>query len=145
MEQLRYEKYNQLVTKGTFKPDKLPPTTGAAVQHALRAYLQYRDWLLLESQSLDPIEYGWAYTDAFEPVGSLEPIAPESILKFITCKCQIHTTEESCENNRCTCRKYGVPCIPACGKCHGLNCSNSPAQQDEKELMNVDTPDQEDT
>ena len=31
------------------KPEKLLPTSGAAMQHELRAYLQYHDWLLLES------------------------------------------------------------------------------------------------
>ena len=58
LEQLRYDKYNRLMAQGVFKPVKLPPTTGAAVQHALRAYIQYRDWQLLQSQSLDPREYG---------------------------------------------------------------------------------------
>ncbi|MCP4491100.1 MAG: hypothetical protein GY820_27860 [Gammaproteobacteria bacterium] len=67
------------MAKGVFKPGKLPPTTGAAIQHALRAYLQYRDWLLLESQSADPRDYGWIFSGTFEPVGSMEPIAPSSI------------------------------------------------------------------
>ena len=47
LNQQRYVKYNMLMAKGVFKPEKLPPTSGAAMQHALRAYLQYRDWLLL--------------------------------------------------------------------------------------------------
>ena len=41
------------------KPEKLPPTTGAAAQHSLRAYLQTRDWLLQQSPSLGVLEYGW--------------------------------------------------------------------------------------
>ena len=48
------------MAKCVFKPEKLPPTSGAAMQHALRANFQYRDWLLLESQSLDPREFGWS-------------------------------------------------------------------------------------
>ena len=49
LNQQRYDKYNMLMAKGVLKPEKLPPTSGAAMQHALRAYFQYRDWLLLES------------------------------------------------------------------------------------------------
>ena len=51
------------MAEGVFKPEKLPPTTGAAIQHSLRAYLQYRDWLMLESQLMNPGEYGWIFTD----------------------------------------------------------------------------------
>ena len=40
------------------------------MQHALRAYFQYRDWLLLESQSLDPKEFGWVYNRSFELTSS---------------------------------------------------------------------------
>lgn len=133
LNQLRYNKYNKLMAKGVFKPEKLPPTTGAAIQHALRAYLQHRDWLLLESQSAEPREYGWTFSGTFEPVGSMEPIAPSSILEFISCNCQLTTTDNSCANNRCTCKRYGMKCIPACGNCHGLNCSNSAAQEEDDE------------
>ena len=49
LNQQRYDKYNIIMAKGVFKPEKLPPTSGAAMQHSSRAYLQYRDWLLLES------------------------------------------------------------------------------------------------
>ena len=45
---------------GIIKPETLPPTDGAATQHSLRAYLQTRDWILLQSMSLDPTNYGWA-------------------------------------------------------------------------------------
>ena len=134
LNQLRYDKYNTLMAKGVFKPERLPPTTGAAIQHSLRAYLQYRDWLMLESQSMNPREYGWIFTDSFEPVGSTEPIAPPTILEFISCNCQITVTGNSCENNRCSCRRYGMKCIPACDNFQGLDCSNSTAQQEDNEF-----------
>ena len=41
------------------KRETLPSTEGAAAQHSLRAYLQTRHWLLLQSMSLDPSDYGW--------------------------------------------------------------------------------------
>ncbi len=96
LDQIRYEKYNTLIAKGVFKPEKLPPTSGTAIQHALRAYLQYHDWLLLDSQTLDPTEYGWTYTTTYEPVGSHQSIAPESLLQFISCNCQVASIQGSC-------------------------------------------------
>ena len=134
LNQQRYEKYNKLMVKGTFKPEKLPPTSEGAAQHALRSYLQYHDWILLQSQSLDPTEYGWTYNGvSFEPIGSLAEIAPESLIKFISCNCNIDTNGPSCNNYRCTCRKYGLKCIPACGNCHGLECENSKTNATEQD------------
>ena len=83
------------------------------MQHALRAYLQYRDWLLLESQSLDSRELGWVYNGSFNLVGSNDPIAPSPILEFISCNCQVSITEECCVTSRCTCHRLGMSCIPA--------------------------------
>ena len=73
---------------GIIKPETLPPTDGAATQHSLRAYLQTQDWILLQSMSLDPTNYGWAIgAHGFEPIPMLEPIAPEELLKFTSCNC----------------------------------------------------------
>ena len=144
LNQQRFEKYNKLIANGKFKPEKLPPTPGAANQHALRAYLQYCDWLLLESQSLNPTDYGWTFTDSFEPVGFIQPIAPESILQFISCNCQVDSTEPSCSTNRCSCRKYGMRCIPACGNYHGLNFDNSASNLEDGDSSHDNEPDQED-
>ena len=43
LNQQKYDKYNMLMAKGVLKPEKRPPTSGAAMQHTLRTYLQYRD------------------------------------------------------------------------------------------------------
>ena len=51
---IRYSMFSRKAAAGTIKPEALPPTEGAAAQHSLRAYLQTRDWLLLQSMSLDP-------------------------------------------------------------------------------------------
>lgn len=62
------------------------PTEGAAPQHSLRAYLQTQDWLLLQSMSLDPKDYGWTVGfHGYEPVPTLEPMAPEELLQFTSC------------------------------------------------------------
>ena len=131
------------MAKGVFKPIKLPHTAGAAVQHSLRAFLQYRYWLMLESQSFNPRDYGWIFTGAFEPLGSTEPIAPSSILKFIYCNCQITATENSCENNRCSSKRFGLKCISDCRNRHGLNCSNSIAKEVNEDGVDEDDNEQE--
>ena len=68
--------FSQKAAAGTINPEALPPTEGAAAQHSLRAYLQTRDWLLLQSMSLDPTGYGW--THGYEPIPTLDPMAPET-------------------------------------------------------------------
>ena len=57
---------------GLIKPEMIPPTDGVTAQHSLRAYRQKRDWILLQSMSLNPIDYGWALgVHWYDPVPSL--------------------------------------------------------------------------
>jgi hypothetical protein len=117
---IRYSMFSRKAAAGTIKPEALPPTDGAATQHSLRAYLQTRDWLLLQSMSLDPTGYGWtAGAHGYEPVTTLDPMAPEELLKFTSCNCS-----GDCSNRRCSCKKNGVKCISACGNCKGVTCKN---------------------
>ena len=122
---LRYTNFTKMTAKGIIRPERLPPTEGAVTQHSLRAYLQLQDWLSLTSMSLDPTNFGWSKTDnTFETIGSLSPIAPKELEKFISCGCKIGKPTTPCSNNRCSCRKNGLNCISACSECHGLNCAN---------------------
>ncbi|CAL8289783.1 unnamed protein product [Arctogadus glacialis] len=57
LEDLRFDIFSQQAAAGSIKPEKLPPTTGAAAQHSLWAYIQTRDWLLLQSPSLDVLDF----------------------------------------------------------------------------------------
>ena len=59
MGEIRYNMFSRKAAAGLIKPETLPPTEGAAAQHSLRAYLQTRYWMLLQSMSVDPSEYGW--------------------------------------------------------------------------------------
>ena len=45
----------------------------------------------------------------------LEPV-PESLLKFIQCKCKL-STANPCGSNTCSCRKHGLKCITVCSDC----------------------------
>ena len=126
LHQIRYELYSKLVAKGKFLPQKLPPTDASATQHALRSYLQYRDWALLESQSLDPSQYGWVKSSqTFEPVCFEGEVAAAALLNFTACNCKTNNPDAACNSNRCSCKRMGLSCLAACGNCHGLSCQNS--------------------
>ena len=117
---IRYSMFSRKAVVGLIKPETLPPTEGAATQHSLRTYLQTQDWLALESMSLDPCGYGWTIgAHGFEPVPTLDPIAPEELLHFISCNCK-----GDCSSRRCSCKKNGIKCISACGTCKGTMCKN---------------------
>ena len=120
----RYQRYNVMSAVGVITPERLPPTTGAAEQHSLRAYLQYHNWMLLNTNSLDIMEYGWKKENVFyTPIPTKEKIAPDTLLKNICCKCK--EGDDACRNNKCSCWSYGFKCITACGNCHGMTCRNS--------------------
>ena len=69
---IRYTMFSRKAAAGLIKPETLPPTEGAAAQHSLCAYLQTRDWMLLQSMSLDPSGYGWMVgVHGYEPVPTL--------------------------------------------------------------------------
>lgn len=117
---IRYNIFSRKAAAGLIKPETLPPTEGAAAQHSLRAYLQTRDWILLQNMSLDPSEYGWALgVRGYEPVPTVDPMAPDELLQFTSCNCS-----GDCSNRRCSCKKNGVKCISACGSCKGITCKN---------------------
>lgn len=134
---IRYSMFSRKAAAGIIKPETLPPTDGAATQHSLRAYLQTRDWMLLQSMSLDPTNYGWAIgAHGFEPIPMLEPMAPEKLLKFTSCNCK-----GDCSNRRCSCKKNDVKCIAACGNCKGITCKNCIDDihpEDESEELDMD-------
>ena len=86
---------------------------------------------MLDTESLDPLEYGWEISSegTYKLIPTKAAIAPESILNIICCNCSIDI-EEPCKTQRCSCRRYGFNCLPACGQCHGANCTNAPEQRD---------------
>ena len=56
---LRFLAYNRMVAKKSLNPNRLPPTIASATEHILRAYLQYHNWVMLDADSLNPLDYGW--------------------------------------------------------------------------------------
>lgn len=131
--EIRYDMFSRSAAAGKIKPETLPPTEGAAAQHALRAYLQTRDWLILKSMSLDPIDYGWILgVRGYEPIPTLDPMAPVELLQFTCCNCN-----GDCCNRRCSCKKNDVKCISACGNCKGISCKNGVNDDVEPEDIDI--------
>lgn len=95
--------------------DQLPPTSHAVQQHIRRAYYAtYQMVTLLHPHKptvLNPTAFGFKKTDELLlPIKGLRPIPEEYT---ILCNCK------KCSNDRCACRKAGLPCISFC-KCQSL-------------------------
>ncbi|XP_061749413.1 uncharacterized protein LOC133555680 [Nerophis ophidion] len=118
---VRYNIFLGKAAAGLIKPETLPPTEGAAAHHSLRVYQQTRNWLLLQSMSLDPNDYGWTIgVHGYEPVPTLDPMAPEELLQFTS-----WNYHGDCSSRRCSYKKNSVKCISACGVCQGITCKNA--------------------
>ena len=103
LEDQRVHMYSKMAVKRKVNPARMPPTAGAATEHTLRSYLQYRDWALLKVHSLDPEEYGWMKSKGlYEPIPTKDAVAPDCILKFICCNCKPESNN-ACGTRRCSC------------------------------------------
>ena len=117
--------FSRKVVAGVIKPETLPPTKGAAAQHALCAYTCRPGTGSFYRESLNPSDYEWTlgvhgYYYIYEPVPTLDPMASEGLLKFTSCNCH-----GDCSNWWCSCKKNGVMCISVCGVCKDITCKNS--------------------
>ena len=124
---LRYAKFMEMVTSGktSLDPQKLPPTEKAAYFHSLRVHLQVIIWKTLVNNALDPLQWGWRLDGTvFTPVMTDLAAAPESLLKFVRCKCKL-SSKNPCGTNLCSCRKNGLMCVTDCRDCRGETCKNS--------------------
>lgn len=111
LNKLRYKYYINSALKTTANMASLPPTEDAARLHSLRVYHQVQQWLGHEKL---PEEWGWKRNKSgLTPITTLQPPAPEIVLKQISCKCKKY-----CRGN-CGCKKAGLYCSLFC-----LNCDN---------------------
>lgn len=85
LNELRYKYYLRSAYRITAHLASLPPTEAAAQQHSLRVYFQVPRLLGNEK---DSEQWGWKKTKCgLLPVPTLQPPAPETVLKLISCKC----------------------------------------------------------
>ena len=79
-----------VTSKTTLKPQVLSPTESAAQYHFLRIHLQVIEWKTLMDVQLDSLNWGWRLLNAsYEPIMTDTNPAPENILNFIRCNCNI--------------------------------------------------------
>jgi len=125
---LCYVKFLEMVSANKIvDPQKLPPTERAAHFHSLRVHLQVILWKRLTHQDLDfdPEQWGWKLDGTqLSPIMTDLAAGPESLLKFVRCKCKL-SSRNPCGTNICSCRKNGLRCVTACGDCRGVNCNNA--------------------
>ena len=124
LSEIRYNLYSKKAAAGILSPETLSPTDGALDEHSLRAYLQLQDWILLKSMSRDPCSYGFEshLIHGYQPLSTKCEWAPKYIRDLTKCNCKT-----GCKNRRCGCVSNNVPCIAACGDCHGITCNNTKA------------------
>ena len=107
LHEVRIVNFNRKVSKGKslVTPENLPPTPSSTIYHSYRAYYQVMVWMGIGG--LNPTEWGWRCENSrLIPSMTDVPPAPDSLLKMIHCNC---TT--GCETARCTCKRYGLPCL----------------------------------
>ena len=55
----RYNAYREQIMKGFLRPERLPQSSGVAVQHGRRMFTQLREWVLLDvNLTIGPYRYG---------------------------------------------------------------------------------------
>ncbi|GBM77632.1 hypothetical protein AVEN_34458-1 [Araneus ventricosus] len=112
----RYTCFTKSAYKGKFNITSLPPTEAAARQHSFRTCHQVQQWYGNEQNAE---QWGWNRNkNGLIPVTTLEPRAPETLLKLISCKCK-----KGCRK-ACGCRKIELKCSVICTNCSGT-CVNS--------------------
>ena len=125
LDQLRYQRYlEKLASKSkSIQPQSFPPTSSAAKYHSLRLYLQIREWKKC-TDDINYTEWGWrSAAELLTPIMTDLAPAPQSLLQILRCNCS-----QDCSSRRCSCRKNGLPCNPACGQCKGSACTNASEQ-----------------
>ena len=82
-------------------------------------------WKELSDNILDPRQWDWKLEGSvFTPILTDLHATPDSLLKFVRCKCKL-SYKNPCSTNICSCRKNGLKCVTACRDCHGEGYNNS--------------------
>lgn len=116
---LRFLHFSKAKLKTKFALETLPPTEGAAMQHAFRVYYQIQKWL--GNTALKAVDWGWKVRNNYlVPVGSADPPIPKKLLEQISCSC----SKKGCVDASCSCKKHGLRCTNLCGNCNDDTCCN---------------------
>lgn len=101
--QSRHKVYHRVCAskKNKITPALLPPTDNAAKFHSLRVFYQVQLWT--GNREINPTYWGWKKNDILhylQPITTTHPVAPDTLLKEISCACKT-----ACDSSQCTCRK----------------------------------------
>ena len=120
LDSLRLQRYQQKISRRTtfVKPEVLPPTSGAAIYHSMRVYLQVRATMDGKPESAATNRVGLVW-QRWTLLCSSKAAAPPNLLKIIRCNCKT-----GCSSRQCTCRANGLECTNVCGVCRGV-CTNA--------------------
>ena len=73
---------------------------------------------MLNDVRLDPLHWSWKQDGAcFTQIQTDNDVALEEVMKFI--RSNGKSLNKMCNSMLCTCRKYGLICVAACGQCRG--------------------------
>ena len=101
-----------VATCAVLEPETLLPTERAM-------------WKYLNPHSLKPEEWGWTFVgNVLKPIKTDMQPAPESVLKFVRCKCKL-SSKNIRRTNLCSCQKHDLKCMVAFGECRDESCGNS--------------------
>ena len=82
-------------------------------------------------ENLSATEWGWGIkNEQMQPTKTDLGCVKSEQLSLIRCNCKA-----GCSTLRCSCRKYGLVCTPACGDCRGLSFSNSPGPEIDEDIQ----------
>ena len=102
--------------------ETLPPAECAMYFDSLWVHLQVCQW---KHTQVKTWRIGWTFVGkVLKPIRTDMQPAPESVLKFVHCKCK-STSKNVCRTNLCSCRKHGLKCMVARSECRGELCGNS--------------------
>lgn len=115
----RYE-----IFRGSYKTDTtLPPNLDSLIHHTKRANYQaaiHRRCLETNIGAPNPVGNGWKMEDNnLTILWNSQPIAPDSILKSVSCSCK----KTKCIQRNCSCLEAKIKCSELC---HCINCENVP-------------------
>ena len=110
------EARQELFSKKSRTPDKIPPTKAALQQHTKRSVYQggfvWAQALLKQPVLPSPSEWGWQYNDNFRtPVWTTLPQMKDTCCKLIHCRSKTRCT------GRCKCVKASLACTGLCNCC----------------------------
>ena len=120
-----------MITASSYiKIQTLPPTCAATKSHSFRVYLQVQQWV--GNDKLQAKLWGWKEVNSLLlPVTTDLKAAPDVLLASIRCGCKTGCKSKA----RCSCKRNGFHCHPACTECKGQIFSNTDPIDNEYRLF----------